>query len=133
VAAGSTLEFPAGCFQHTPCFQQHYMEDLQLMLFGYGSANRREDFLGIERFARRIFLGGVSRGAGYRAVTRIYLGQDNQLLTPSCFDGKSDTATRADGMMAELHRQLDILWVIVAPPEDQQIFGSTGDKKNAIF
>ena len=112
LAACGSLKLAARRLRDPATTQQDDVVDLQVVIRGNGFAHGGNDLLGL----------------GCRGRTEHLVGDDEALLAVDGH-GAGDAAARSQRRVAPLHRALEVLGVVVAPGDDDQILASAGDEK----
>ncbi len=113
IAAEAALHLAAGGLRHRPGAHQHDLVHLDLVLFGHGAADR------------------VGQLAEIRLPVPLHLLDDDEPLLAGDLDREGGAAARPQLRMAALGRQLDVLRIVVAAAEDDQVLEPAGDEQLA--
>src|SRR5215471_2951691 len=85
------------------------------MFFSYRSANSHDNFIGVQ------------------LATVSYFHHNNQPLAPFCVSGEDCAYYRWRSVTYTLHRQFNIMRIVILPPNDNQVFNTSGDKQLTIL
>ncbi len=118
-AAAAALDLAAGRPRHPARRHEHDLVDVRLVLFGDGPADRGGDLLDLLPRAH--------------AGLPLDLQHRHQPLLAALVDRERGAAAGAQAGVAALRRELDILRIEVAAPQDDQVLDAAGDEQLAAM
>ncbi len=113
-AALAAADLAAGGLGDRPRAEQDHTGDAHAVLLGDGPPDRIGDRCKIARLEREPALDLVDK---------------DEVLLPLLVDGERRSASGAQGRMGPLRGQLQVLGIVVAPAQDDQVLETAGDEK----
>src|SRR5262245_57826462 len=116
-SAGTTLDLPTGCFGDGAGLEQYRGVEFEFMLLGNRLPHGSHDRTDVQ----------------FSEVGSFDLLDDDQVLLTAGLDRKGGATGRTQRAVAFLHRQFDVLRIMVQSPDDDDVLETSGHKEFAIF
>jgi len=113
LATGVTLNLPAGGFRNSTGIDDYNSVRVNLV------------------FARNRLIDVFNHSVAVELLALVYLMDYYEPLFASDVDGESRTTAGPQRRVTSLHSEFDILWVVVEPTNNDQVFQTAGHKQLA--